>query len=903
MFIVYHPPEKTTGSFSALYQDRVGHVWSGTTNGLYLIERDGEDWKLRLIDIGAPTDEVRNSHIFNFLEDRRGALWIATYSGLYRRWPDGRTERYTTRQGLPSNAVRGLLEAPDGTIWVGTFNGLCQLKSELSPDHSIVARVYTPQDGLAGYGVNWLFWSSGGHLWVCTDQGVSVAVFSPNQNRAKFRTYTYRQGLSDLFIWCMTEDQDGNLWIGSNVGGVMKLARRGFTTYQDTDGLGSNFVNSICETIDGELCVTNTSFSGPGRYLSRFDGERFTPIRIRLPDYVTLFGSETYQNNLQDHRGEWWIPTSQGLFQFPRVTRLEQLARTRPKAVYNTRHGLGSDDIFRLFEDRRGDIWISTPTATPPASRLTRWARATESFHHYSSADGVPDSTASAFCEDAAGNLWIGFQNGQLLRYTAGRFTRFTVVEGLTSQLINVLYADHAGRLWVGLAEQGLVRIDDPSAAELHFTWYTTADGLSSNHIWGLGEDQWGNLYVGALRRLDRLNPETNQIQHYTTADGLPTNFVQIIYRDRRGALWFGTQKGVSRFVSEPDEPAPPPPTFISAVRLAGQPTPLSRLGQSAVMGLELAANQNQIQIDFLGLSFRTGEALRYQYKLDGANQDWSALTDQRTVNYPNLSPGTYRFLVRTINADGVASPTPAMVAFRVLPPIWQRWWFLTLVAIMVGAIIYANYRYRLARLLEVERVRTRIATDLHDDIGASLSQIAILSEVVSQQVTGQTQVAEPLAQIATVSRELVDSMSDIVWAINPKRDTLRDLVHRMRRFASDVFTARDIRFQFRVPDLEPDIKMGADLRRQFFLIFKESVNNIVRHSHCAQAEIDLKMEGGWLVLTARDDGRGFDPAMTSDGHGLMSMSARAKNMGGHLELASQLGQGTTVTLRVPLTK
>jgi signal transduction histidine kinase len=224
------------------------------------------------------------------------------------------------------------------------------------------------------------------------------------------------------------------------------------------------------------------------------------------------------------------------------------------------------------------------------------------------------------------------------------------------------------------------------------------------------------------------------------------------------------------------------------------------------------------------------------------------------------------------------------------------------LAATGLGAGVYALYRYRLAQMIALERVRTRIATDLHDDIGASLSQIAILSEVVRQQVDSQNpRVTEPLAQIAGVSRELVDAMSDIVWAINPKRDTLGDLVHRMRRFASDVFTARNIRFQFRAPDEGPPIKMGADRRRQVYLVFKESVNNVVRHSGCTEAEIEFKVEGGWLVLRARDNGRGFDPAHVSDGHGLMSMTARAKTLGGALEFLSQEGQGTTVVLRAPL--
>jgi signal transduction histidine kinase len=325
-------------------------------------------------------------------------------------------------------------------------------------------------------------------------------------------------------------------------------------------------------------------------------------------------------------------------------------------------------------------------------------------------------------------------------------------------------------------------------------------------------------------------------------------------------------------------------------------------LGETAVPALELEPNQNQIQIDFTSLAFAAGETLQYQYQLEGTDADWNAPTDQRTVNYASLSPGRYRFLVRAVNADGIASPHPATITFTILRPIWQRWWFLTLAALILGLAGYAGYRYRVAQLLKLERVRTRIATDLHDDIGSNLSRIALLSEVVRQQVRhDDPDVTERLSLISNVSRESVDAMSDIVWAINPQRDHLRDLVQRMRRFAEDAFQSRNIAFRFRAPSLEQDIKLGADMRREVFLIFKESVNNMVRHSACTEAEIDFRIEGGWLVLKLSDNGKGLDLTHESEGQGLLSMRQRAKKLGGELEIRSPNGQGTTVTLRVPL--
>jgi glucose-6-phosphate-specific signal transduction histidine kinase len=290
---------------------------------------------------------------------------------------------------------------------------------------------------------------------------------------------------------------------------------------------------------------------------------------------------------------------------------------------------------------------------------------------------------------------------------------------------------------------------------------------------------------------------------------------------------------------------------------------------------------------------------LRYQYRLEGTGMDWSTPTEQRTIDFANLAPGRYRFLVQAVNSDGVVSPHPAAVAFAVLHPIWQRSWFLSLLAFAVGLAVYALHRYRVSRLLEVERVRTRIATDLHDDIGAGLSRIAVLSEVARHEAGGSP-VTERLSVIARASRELVDAMSDIVWVINPQRDQLRDLTQRMRRFASDLFTSRNVDFTFRATGDE-QLTVGADVRRHMFLIFKESINNIVRHSANAKADIELKVEGGSFVLTVADNGPGFEPSRTSEGSGLANMRERARLLSGRLHVDSRIGRGTIITLTVPL--
>jgi signal transduction histidine kinase len=328
----------------------------------------------------------------------------------------------------------------------------------------------------------------------------------------------------------------------------------------------------------------------------------------------------------------------------------------------------------------------------------------------------------------------------------------------------------------------------------------------------------------------------------------------------------------------------------------------VSELGEESLSELTLESSQTQIGVDFLGLGANLGEELKYQYKLEGARADWSEPTTQRTVDFANLAPGSYRLLVKALTAEGIESTKPAVFVFTILPPVWQRWWFLAVAVTAVGLMAYALYRYRVARLVELERVRTRIATDLHDDIGANLSLIAMASEVARMQSRkNDDQTRESLLLISDTSRELVDAMGDIVWAVNPSKDHLRDLTKKMRRFASDVFSARNIAFRFHAPGDERDMKLGADTRREVFLIFKEAVNNIARHSHCTEVDIELQTRGGWLVLRLSDNGRGFDAEEASVGSGLESMRKRAVRLGGKLDIVSSDGEGTTVTLEAPI--
>jgi ligand-binding sensor domain-containing protein/signal transduction histidine kinase len=901
MFVLYLPNDHSqTGSVNVLLEDSTGAVWCGTGRGLYRLEQTKGEWTLRVVEIGLPREVENDMRIRALVEDRQGSLWVGAGSGLYRRWPDGRTERYDTEHGLPGNEVRALAVDADGQLWVGMREGLSQIALEPRTHQPRISRVYTSKNGLPNPNTRSLFQSPTGQLWI----GLSTALveFVPQASRdgSGFRPYVSELGMSKLFVQALAEDRDGNLWIGTD-NGALKLARNGFTTYTEADGLGESRVSSLFESRAGDLGgMTLFSSETP---LSWFEGNRFRAIRPRLPRHLTYFGWGWHQLTLQDQAGEWWLPTGQGLVRYPKVNHVRQLATTPPKAIYTIRDGLVSNDVFRLYEDSRGDIWIAT--FSEARQGITRWERATETFHLYGEAEGLPPRTpiANVFREDRAGNLWIGFQeNDALARFRDGRFTVFNSEQGLPAGTIYDLYLDHRSRLWIASTQGGLARLDDTSAEQPRFITYTTSQGLSSNSINCITEDRYGRLYVGTKRGLDRLDPATGRVKPFTAADGLISGEVLVSYRDRKGDLWFGGKGGLSRLSPQPDPPQSPPPVLITGLRIGGETHQISALGETEIAALELGPDQHQIQLDFVALGFSPGEGLRYQYKLEGASEDWSQLADQRLVNFANLAPGRYRFLVRAVNADGVMSEPPASFSFTILPAVWQRWWFVALIAALAGLIAYALYRYRVNQLLKVERVRTRIASDLHDDIGSSLSQISIISEVVRTQLTRDNPAfAAPLSTIAQTSRELVDSMSDIVWSINPKRDNLFDLVYRMRHFSMDTLAAQEIDFDFNAPDSLPETKIETDMRREIFLIFKEAVNNAIRHSRGSYVKIELSFENGALQLAVKDNGTGFDTTKNHRGHGLSSIRQRAERIGGELEINSTPGAGTEVTLQAPL--
>lgn len=903
LFSVFVPENPKARSIQILYEDRSGRLWAGTSDGLFKLNEDGDKVTFEHFVLG---DALQSSGgaiaqpgpntlpVSSIIEDRRGIFWVGSFGGgLFRISPTEGLRRYTARDRLSDNKVTDLLEDKSGRIWMSLRSdekgGVCRLDPENAENP--VIDCFTKADGLGSNWVRDMIETSDGQIWLATVPG--LCRWQDKSSGTVCKTFSSENNLCDDML-SIAEDKDGNLWTGSACG-AKKIARYGFSTFDRSDGLDQDEVESIFESSARALFILTTPLKN--RIISRFTGERFVSRKAGLPVDIGYHGWGWKHTVRQDSKGSWWIPTGEGLYRSPDGTDFENLS-----AVKLTREDPGHQysDIFRLFEDSRGDVWIATHGTS---GELFRWERASGKWINHSVEAGFTDfRVGTAFTEDKTGTVWIGatsdHNESALVRYKNGQFNRYTKANGAPSGWIQDLFCDSEGRLWLASDNEGLWRLDDVGSAKLEFFKYTTANGLMSNSTASVVDDQYGRIYVGTWRGIDRLTPETGRVEHFTTDDGLPANLVRSSYRDHNNKLWFATDKGVSTYAPEPRRDRNPPNLFITGLRIEGVPQSVSIMGESEIPALELSSSQRQIAIEFIGLGASLGEKLRYEYNFNNSN--WTA-TDERILNFANLSAGEYSVAIRAVTSDGIYSLKPALISFRIAAPIWQRPWFLAASAGLLALVIYLIYRARLRRFVELEKVRVRIATDLHDDIGANLTRIALLSEVARQKTENGN--GQMLSSIADIARESVASMNDIVWAIAPEHDSLTDLTRRMRRHAEEVFASREIDLSFNAASSRQDVILSLSVRRDLLLIFKEAVNNAAKHSECSRASVDFVYDHSFVTLRIEDDGIGFDTSEVFDGQGVRSLKRRADSMGGRISIDSTPGRGTTVEFELRLGK
>jgi signal transduction histidine kinase len=518
--------------------------------------------------------------------------------------------------------------------------------------------------------------------------------------------------------------------------------------------------------------------------------------------------------------------------------------------------------------------------------------------------------------EDSRGMLYIGSWAGGLITFNPGKETfkiyrhRAKDSTSVSNDIVQNFLESKNGIIWFSTLGGG-VNAFDPVKEK--FRAFTTKEGLCSNNVVSITADNNGDYWVGTQNGLSCFTPPRNpfnpgdsfHFRNYDKGDGLPGNTMALFagYKDVDGKMFFGCEDAglISFNPNELRDNDYIPPVYITDFSLFNKSVPpndadgILKSRIESTKEITLSYNQNVISFDFAALNYVHPEKNKYAYRLVGFKKDW-IYTDatKRFANYTNLDAGTYTFEVKASNNDGVWNETPATIKLIIRPPFWQTSWFRALMAVALIATAYGFYWYRLQHILRLQRIRNRIASDLHDDIGSTLNSISVYSEVAKNDSAKRD---FSLNMIGESSRKVIDAMSDIVWTINPDNDSFEKIILRMRSLSYNLFRAKKIEFSFRADESLHGLKLSLEKRRNFYLIFKETINNLMKYSQAGRASVLLSLHSNTIALVVRDDGIGFDPTKKYNGNGLINMNRRAEEINAQLDIQSGEGIGTTVQL------
>ncbi|MGB2960616.1 MAG: two-component regulator propeller domain-containing protein [Bacteroidota bacterium] len=909
---------------TAVFVDSKGNLWAGTLNaGLNRLDRSGDGF-IRYMHNPVDSTTLSNNTVWSICEDRDGAIWVGTWGGLNRLDPSvessGRFVRYRSNpqdpKSLSSDNVRSVTVDRDGVVWVGTWGGgLNRFDGDSGGFRRYSHEPPSPGSLRSDYILS-LAVDRGNVLWVGTGDGGLDRLERLSESFIHYQTdQANLHSLSDNIVCSIYEDMAGTLWIGTGAGGVNRYdwLKNRFSHYRDnrTDpaDMSGNDVWAILEDSRGDLWIGTY-----GEGLNRLDRKRnrYTVYRHDPGDPHSL-GQNSVLALCESRDGYLWVGTEGG-----GLNRLDPRTMKFRRYLHDSRDpgGIIHDEITVIREDRRGFLWVGTN-----GTGLERFDPSTEQFYHYfpdpASEGSLSSGTIMSIYEDRSGDIWIGTWGGGVHQYhwASDTFTRYRSVEGdstgLNNNTVLSIYEDKSGVLWFGTQGGGLNRFDRSTGT---FAYFTEADGVPNNVVYAILPDRHGNLWLSTNRGLSRFNPQAREFRNYDISDGLQGNeFNQgSFHLSRGGEMFVGGINGFNAFFPDSIRDNPDiPPVYLTEFRVFDKPVPLE-YAISATHELELSYAQNFFSFEFVALNYSSPEKNEYAYKLDGLDKDWIHAGTRRYASYTNLDPGAYVFRVKASNNDGLWNEDGIRIAVSITPPYWRTWWFALIVTASIMAVAILLYRLRVKKLLEIERIRASIATDLHDDIGSTLTEVALFSDVGLRELrshsgdgrineTDVIKVSALLKEIGTTSRSVIDAMNDIVWAIDPKNDSFEFLLLRMKNHAGRVLEAKDINYEITIPDEISHLRLPLAFRRRIFLIFKEAINNILRHAQPKTVTLTINKERRQLLMTITDDGAGFDPAQRHQGNGLRNMKERAASMNGELAIVSAPASGTTVNLRAPI--
>jgi signal transduction histidine kinase/ligand-binding sensor domain-containing protein len=918
-------PGLKSGSVVKLFEDTRTNLWIGTDTGDVLLVQDGEVQEIR---VGKGTREGR---LMSICEDVAGGVWLYTADGYLGQYRDRKLEEWRVLPNFRSNC-RAMVADTSGAIWIGTDFYLYGLRPYAAGETGVVASISgsrTPVRDLdlllaSRQGGYWRLangriqkWKDdhleSGHDWAypwdrnsspvraaCEDQRGNLVVGTGGEGVFWFDAHgtnvqlTSASGLSGDTVLSLCTDAQGDLWVGTDGRGLNRVRRKFFNVLEETRGAT---VQSVCDDGDGGLWI--------GYFGERID--HFAKGNLETFGRTNGLVDLGVKSVFVDHHRNLWVGTQLGgLLQFQNGRFLpaegsELLARNY--------------EISALYQDRSNRLWAGTQAGLASLNGR-KWTLSTA---------GLAVDVVRAITEDAGGNLWVGTQGNGLERIRDGQSSWFGKSNGLPSQNISCLHEDGAGNLWVGTSV-GLARFSSGKWTSYagHFS------GAAGNVTYLMDDDQgylWIGSSIGLLRaRVADLDSfaagrlDSVPVRSYGQPDGLPTRVCSqgsepAACRTPDGKLWFPTISGLVSV--DPRELWPntnPPPVIIESVWLDGHPEGPETLRGRVPRAVVISAAKESLDIYYTSINLPAPDLGLFKYRLTDHEKDWTTAESQRRfAHYSKLPQGHYTFEVKACNEDGLWNETPATLAVTVLPPFWRTWWFITASSLCVLGMIIGSVHYvstqklqrQLASLRQqelLEKERARIARDLHDQLGANLTQVALLGELAETDKDLPAEVESHARQISQTARETTRALDEIVWTVNPSNDTLDGLVNYICKYAQEYLALAGLKYRLEVPADLPPIPISPELRHNIFLAAKEAVNNVVKHSRATSAWLRLRLEADRFTLEIEDNGRGLGAGDQNKGrNGLRNMRKRLEEIGGSFTIGPGHEGGACIGLTAPL--
>jgi ligand-binding sensor domain-containing protein/two-component sensor histidine kinase len=834
-------------------------------------------------------EDLPASRLLDMTRDREGNIWLGASNGLWLL-PGGRPDRMVHLpfwDGIYVNSVR---QDKAGLIYITSSKGLFRYPV-FAGINTARLQALKPDFLLPVIGLDFpaLYPETDGTIWIGSNPSGALRL---NSNTGHYEAFTPRNGFASHTVWDITSDHEGNIWFATE-NGLSRLSRGDFMRY-NFRYLSSELLKAACPVSDSELLIATDA---PEHFLLRPDN---TISRVYTPRQWAAYWPERIHRM---SNGDLWITES-----------MDRM----PGQFHTNAYKMRGDKLLmqRSLKNYPGaPAALNFSRSRAPMSDGSEWFCAESGIYYFNG-----KSFQFIQVADASGGRYIpvsiassGDSMLYVLRAKAGLYRyRIKYPDSLvTLQLkdvvlqnelkgksFNSLMTDSRGWVWAGSSQDGMMIWSESTAPHAR----AISDSLSNTMITCMVEDASGTVWIGTARGLNRIRISPRGALDLD-ADVYGAEFCdRYVYfvKALREKLYVGTGGclGIIDLNRSRSTRVPALPIYITGLQINGQERSASLQSRHR---LDLSPEQNNMRIEFTGLSYRDERRLRYRYRLKGLDRDWSSPTPEFRVTYSKIPPGDYEFEVMAFAPDGLESAAPACFSFHIGQPFYTSWWFITLCLLFALMTAWSVYRYRINQFMKMQQMRQRISKDLHDDIGATVSSIGILAEMVKSGRVNEDRQKQLLETISEESRYVAQTLSDIVWTINPRNDSMDAIFARMQRYAAEMFEAKGIQYKIILPDALSDGAMDMQSRQHLYLIFKEAVNNLIKYSGATEAALILKANGRRLLMELRDNGRGFEADAAQHGNGIANMRKRAEEMLAKLEIKTAPGAGTVVTLDAPL--